>query len=50
MYTVSAYDDMVCDEVVVFEGTLEKCREYVQGAEENDDFIITAPDGFTTVE
>ncbi len=50
MYTVYAYDDMVCDYEVVFEGTLEECRDYVQGDDECDDYIITAPDGFTTVE
>lgn len=50
MYTVSAYDDMVCDYEVVFEGTLNECRDYVQGDDECDDYIITAPDGFTTVE
>jgi hypothetical protein len=49
MYTVYAYDDMVCDAVVVFEGSLEECREYVAD-DEFDEFEIVAPDGFTSVE
>ena len=49
MYTVYAYDDMVCDAVAVFEGSLEECREYVAD-DEFDEFEIVAPDGFTSVE
>ena len=49
MYIVYAYDDMVCDAVVVFEGSLEECREYVAD-DEFDEFEIVAPDGFTSVE
>ena len=47
MFTVYAHDDLVCDSVVVFEGTLEECIEYVDGDEE---FEVVAEDGFTVVE
>ena len=47
IFTVDAYDDMTCDYITVFSGTLEQCREYVA---DNNDMVITAADGFTTVE
>ena len=50
MFTVCAYDDMVVDEVVVFEGTLEECRQYIANDEWSDELYIVAEDGFTVVE
>lgn len=45
--TVSVFDDMTCDYITVFSGTLAQCREYVA---DDTDMVITAADGFTTVE
>ena len=42
------YDEMWCDEEMVFEGTLAECRAYIKGFE--DELYIVAPDGFTTVD
>ena len=47
MYTVWTYDDMTCDDVQVFEGSLAECQDYVDGSSE---FYIVEPDGFTVVE
>lgn len=47
MYTVWTHDDMVCDDVKVFEGTLTECREYVDG---DTEFYIVEPDGYTVAE
>ena len=44
MFTVWTYDEAVCDDVQVFEGTLEECVDYVDGDEE---FYIVEPDGYT---
>lgn len=49
MYTVWTYDDATCDGMMVFEGTLAECREYIKGSED-EEFYIVAPDGFTDVE
>ena len=46
-YTVWTYDDATCDDMMVFEGTLTECVEYVDGDEE---FYIVEPNGFTVVE
>lgn len=46
MYTVWTYDDATCDDMMVFEGTLTECEEYVDGDVE---FYIVEPDGFTVV-
>jgi hypothetical protein len=45
MYTVWTTDYAVCDEVQVFEGTLEACLSYIDG--DDDEFYIVEPDGFT---
>jgi len=45
MYTVWGADDMFCDEMQVFAGTLDECLAYVEGFE--DEFYIVEPDGFT---
>lgn len=44
MYTVWTADEMMNDEMMVFEGTLEECENYVNGDEE---LYIVEPDGFT---
>lgn len=49
MYTVWTYDDATCDDIMVFEGTLAECLEYVE-ADEDEEFYIVEPDGFTVVE
>lgn len=46
MYTVWTYDEMVMDDMKVFEGTLNDCLEYIDG---DDDCYIIAPDGYTTI-
>lgn len=46
-YTVRVYDEGTSDEFTVFEGSLEACREFIDGDEE---YYIVAPDGFTVVE
>jgi hypothetical protein len=49
MYTVWTFDDATCDDMMVFEGTLAQCIDYV-GDDEDDEFYIVEPDGFTVVE
>lgn len=49
MYTVWTYDDATCDDMMVFEGTLTECLEYVE-ADEDEEFYIVEPDGFSVVE
>lgn len=49
MFTVHAFDEFVFDDVVVFEGSLEECRDYVAGGED-EGLYIEAEDGFTVVE
>lgn len=49
MYTVWTYDDATCDDMMVFEGTLTECLKYVE-ADEDEEFYIVEPDGFTVVE
>lgn len=48
MFTVWTTDYAVCDDVMVFEGTLEECLEYV--GEDTEEFYVVEPDGFTVVE
>lgn len=48
MFAVYVFDEMVMDDVMVFEGGLEECRAYVAGDE--DDLYIVAEDGFSEVE
>ena len=43
------YDDGLCDETKVFEGTLEECQTYLED-DEYDDCFIVEPDGFTVYE
>lgn len=50
MFTVMMHDDMVVDEVAVFEGTLTECQQYVADDEWDDELYIVAEDGFTVVE
>ena len=50
MFTVYTHDDLVVDEVVVFEGSLEECQQYVADDEWGDELYIVAEDGFTVVE
>jgi len=55
MYTVYYHDDLVCDYVVCFHGSLEECRTYVANdmdfwGEDAEELFIVAPDGFTVVE
>lgn len=45
MFTVMAHDDLVVDYEVVFEGTLEECREYIAGDEFGETMFIEAEDG-----
>ena len=46
MYMVWIVDEWVCDDVVVFEGSLEECREVVaEGRAIGEDPYITARDG-----
>lgn len=47
MYSVWTYDDASCDDVRVFTGSLDACRDYVDG---DPDFYIVAPDGFSVVD
>lgn len=47
MHTVWTYDDMTCDDMQIFEGSLTECQDYIEGEPE---FYIVEPDGFTTVE
>jgi hypothetical protein len=49
MYTVWTFDDATCDDMMVFEGTLAQCIDYV-GDDEDDEFYIVEHDGFTVVE
>ena len=44
MFTVWTYDDGCCDDVMVFEGSLDECIAYVA---DDDEFYIQEPDGFT---
>ena len=44
MYTVCFFDEFACDDVAIFEGTLEQCITFVDG---DDELYIVEPDGFT---
>lgn len=46
MYTVWTFDEMVMDDMKVFEGTLNDCLKYIDG---DDDCYIIAPDGYTMI-
>lgn len=49
MYTVWMTDDAVCDDVMVFAGSLAECVEYIAD-DEFDEMYIVEPDGFTVYE
>lgn len=49
MFAVYVFDEMVMDDVVVFEGSLEECRNYVAG-DEDESLYIVAEDGFSVAE
>ena len=49
MYTVWMADDLCCDEICVFSGTLAECLEYIAD-DEFDEMYITEPDGITVYE
>ena len=46
MYTVMFFDEMTMDDMAVFTGTLAQCVAY---KDDDEDFYIVAPDGFTVV-
>ena len=46
MYTVQYFDDGIQDDMVVFMGSLADCIVY---KDDDNDFYIVAPDGFTVV-
>lgn len=46
MYTVQFFDDGIQDDVVVFMGSLADC---ITCKDDDDEFYIVAPDGFTVV-
>ena len=50
MYTVWMADDLCCDEVMVFEGTLAECLAYVAEDEFPEELYIVEPDGFSVYE
>ena len=49
MYTVWAYDDAVCDDVMVFEGGYAECTAYISEDPEGDYYMVM-PDGYTECE
>lgn len=49
MYTVWTYDDAVCDEVMVFEGSYAECAEFIS-EDPDGDYLTIEPDGFTVCE
>ena len=50
MDSVWMTDDLCCDDVMVFEGTLEECEVYIAEDEFEEEFYILEPDGFTVYE
>ena len=49
MYTIHFFDEFVFDDVVLFEGTLDECLDFV-AEDEDGELYITEPDGFTVYE
>lgn len=49
MFAVYVFDEMVMDDVAVFEGSLEECNDYVAG-DEDEGLYIVAEDGFSDAE
>jgi len=49
MYTVWMTDELCCDEVCVFSGTLAECLEYTAD-DEFDEMYIVEPDEITVYE
>lgn len=50
MYTLYVYDDMTCDEIVVEQGTLEECENYIDVCIYDEHYSLIAPDGYTEIE
>jgi hypothetical protein len=50
MFKVYMYDDGMMDDVMVMQGTLATCQQYVATDDTGDDLFIVAPDGFTVVD
>lgn len=50
-YTVWTFDDAVCEDVMVFSGSLAECQAYVADCDCEfwgpEEFYIVEPDGFT---
>lgn len=50
MYSVWTLDGLWLDDVMVLEGTLEECLDYVTKDEYPEELYILMPDGFTVYE
>ena len=50
MYSVWMTDDLCCDDVSVFAGTLDECLAYVADDDFPEELYILEPDGFTVYE
>lgn len=50
MYSVWTMDDATCDEMMIFQGTLEECIAVIEADEFGEDLYIVEPDGFTVWE
>lgn len=49
-YTVWTFDDAVCEDVMVFSGSLAECQAYIADCDcefWGEEFYIVEPDGFT---
>ena len=54
MYAVMYFDEACYDDITVFHGTLADCRDWIADSianydDDDDDYFIVAPDGFTVV-
>lgn len=50
MYTVNFFDEATQDDAVVFTGTLDDCKMYVElFKDDGEDLYIMKPDGFTVI-
>lgn len=49
IWTVQWINDDTMDDVVIYEGTLEQCKQYI-AEDGGDDLFIVEPDGFTVYE
>ena len=50
MFTVYAYDDATCDDIIVFSGSLNACKTFVSNNNDDDDLYIVSSDGFTVID